>query len=83
MIWAFADARGKGFLYELAAILEDGIQRMYQEREEHFYYYITLYNEECRKCRRVAARAFSKGSTSTKRPQTGKPRSSYSAAVQF
>jgi pyruvate dehydrogenase E1 component len=85
MIWAFADARGKGFLmggtagrttlageglqhqdghsivlsstvptcatydpafaYELAVIIQDGIRRMYQEREDRFYY-ITLYNED-------------------------------------
>ncbi|MGC2164273.1 MAG: pyruvate dehydrogenase (acetyl-transferring), homodimeric type [Silvibacterium sp.] len=85
MIWAFADARGKGFLmggtagrttmlgeglqhqdghspvlastvptcltydpayvYELAAILQDGIRRMYQENEPVFYY-ITMYNED-------------------------------------
>jgi pyruvate dehydrogenase E1 component len=83
-IWAFADARGKGFLcggtagrttlageglqhqdghtvvhsstvptcvtydpafsYEIAIIVQDGIRRMYQEREDRFYY-ITLYNE--------------------------------------
>ena len=84
LIWAFADARGKGFLmggtagrttlageglqhqdghsivlastvptcamydsaygYELAVIIQDGIRRMYQEREDLFYY-LTLYNE--------------------------------------
>src|SRR5260221_1499028 len=85
MIWAFADARGKGFLmggtagrttlageglqhqdghsivlsstvptcatydpafaYELAVIIQDGIRRLYQEREDRFYY-IALYNED-------------------------------------
>jgi pyruvate dehydrogenase E1 component len=85
LIWAFADARGKGFLmggtagrttlsgeglqhqdghsvvlsstvptcatydpafaYELAVIIQDGIRRMYQEREDLFYY-ITIYNED-------------------------------------
>ena len=84
LIWAFADARGKGFLcggtagrttlageglqhqdghslvlastvptcvaydpayaYEIAVIVQDGIRRMYQEREDLFYY-LTLYNE--------------------------------------
>jgi len=84
LIWAFGDARGKGFLcggtagrttlsgeglqhqdghsivhastvpncitydpaysYEIAIIVQDGIRRMYQEREDVFYY-ITLYNE--------------------------------------
>jgi pyruvate dehydrogenase E1 component len=84
LVWAFADARGKGFLcggtagrttlageglqhqdghslvlastvptcaaydpaysYEIAAIVQDGIRRMYQEREDRFYY-LTLYNE--------------------------------------
>src|SRR5579872_3876021 len=84
LIWAFADARGKGFLmggtagrttlageglqhqdghslvlastvptcaaydpayaYEIAIIVRDGIRRMYQEREDRFYY-LTLYNE--------------------------------------
>jgi len=84
LIWAFADARGKGFLmggtagrttlsgeglqhqdghslvlastvptcaaydpayaYEIAVIVQDGIRRMYQERENRFYY-LTLYNE--------------------------------------
>jgi pyruvate dehydrogenase E1 component len=32
------------FAYELATILNDGIQRMYQKREDIFYY-LTLYNE--------------------------------------
>src|SRR5216684_3234371 len=85
LIWAFADARGKGFLmggtagrttlsgeglqhldghslvlsstvptcasydpayvYEIAAIVQDGIRRMYQEGEDLFYY-ITAYNED-------------------------------------
>jgi pyruvate dehydrogenase E1 component len=85
LIWAFADARGKGFLvggtagrttlmgeglqhqdghsivvssvvptcitydpayvYEMAVIIQDGIRRMYQEREDCFYY-ITAYNED-------------------------------------
>ncbi|HWX54967.1 MAG TPA: pyruvate dehydrogenase (acetyl-transferring), homodimeric type [Verrucomicrobiae bacterium] len=85
LIWAFADARGKGFLmggtagrttlngeglqhedghslvlsstvptcasydpayvYEIAVIVQDGIRRMYQEREDLFYY-LTLYNED-------------------------------------
>jgi pyruvate dehydrogenase E1 component len=84
LIWAFADARGKGFLcggtagrttlsgeglqhqdghsivlsstiptcctydpaysYEIAIIVQDGIRRMYQQREDRFYY-LTLYNE--------------------------------------
>jgi pyruvate dehydrogenase E1 component len=84
LIWAFADARGKGFLcggtagrttlageglqhqdghsivlastvptcatydpayaYEIAVIVRDGIRRMYQQREDLFYY-LTLYNE--------------------------------------
>jgi len=84
LVWAFADARGKGFLmggtagrttlsgeglqhqdghshvlasavptcaaydpayaYEIAAIVRDGIRRMYQEQEDLFYY-LTLYNE--------------------------------------
>ncbi|MCC6859620.1 MAG: pyruvate dehydrogenase (acetyl-transferring), homodimeric type [Bryobacterales bacterium] len=84
LIWAFADARGKGFLmggtagrttlageglqhqdghsillastvptctiydpafaYEIAVIVQDGIRRMYQEREDRFYY-LTMYNE--------------------------------------
>jgi len=84
LIWAFADARGKGFLmggtagrttlageglqhqdghsimlfsavptciiydpayaYEIAVIVQDGIRRMYQEREDCFYY-LTMYNE--------------------------------------
>jgi pyruvate dehydrogenase E1 component len=83
-VWAFADARGKGFLcgatagrttlngeglqhqdghslvlsstvptcasydpafaYEVAVIVQDGMRRMYQEKEDLFYY-ITLYNE--------------------------------------
>ena len=85
MIWAFADARGKGFLmagtagrttmlgeglqhqdghshilastvptcitydpafvYEMAVIIQDGIRRMYEAGEDHFYY-ITMYNED-------------------------------------
>ena len=84
LIWAFADARGKGFLlgatagrttlsaeglqhqdgqslvlattvptcasydpafvYEIAVIVQDGLRRMYQEKEDLFFY-ITLYNE--------------------------------------
>jgi len=83
-IWAFADARGKGFLlggtagrttlageglqhqdghslllastvptlaaydpcyaFEIAVIVREGIRRMYEEREDLFYY-LTLYNE--------------------------------------
>ena len=85
MMWAFADARGKGFLmagtagrttmtgeglqhqdghshllmsviptcvsydpafvYEMAVILQDGLKRMYEDREDVFYY-ITMYNED-------------------------------------
>ena len=85
LIWAFGDARGKGFLmggtagrttlageglqhcdghtlvmssvyptclsydpayaYEIAAILQDGLRRMYQNGEDIFYY-ITMYNED-------------------------------------
>ncbi len=84
-MWAFADARGRGFLmgatagrttltgeglqhddghthvqastvpnlraydpafaYELATIVRDGIVRMYGEKPEDVFYYITLYNE--------------------------------------
>jgi pyruvate dehydrogenase E1 component len=84
LIWAFADARGNGFLlgatagrttlageglqhqdghslvlastvptcasydpafvYEIVVIIQDGLRRMYQEKEDLFYY-ITLYNE--------------------------------------
>jgi pyruvate dehydrogenase E1 component len=85
LIWAFGDARGKGFLmggtagrttlsgeglqhqdghshvlasavptcasydpafaYETAVIVQDGLRRMYQEKEDRFYY-ITIYNED-------------------------------------
>jgi pyruvate dehydrogenase E1 component len=85
LVWAFADARGKGFMlggtagrttllgeglqhqdghspilfsavptcaiydpayvYEIAVIVQDGLRRMYQEREDRFYY-ITLYNQD-------------------------------------
>ena len=85
LIWAFADARGKGFLfggtagrttlmgeglqhqdghsivlssvvpacltydpafaYEVAVIIQDGIHRMYEERQPIFYY-VTVYNED-------------------------------------
>lgn len=84
LIWAFGDARGKGFLmggtagrttlageglqhqdghslllatsvptcasydpayvYEIAVIIQDGIHRMYEKKEDRFYY-ITMYNE--------------------------------------
>jgi pyruvate dehydrogenase E1 component len=84
LIWAFADARGKGFLvggtagrttllgeglqhddghshvlasvvptcrsydpayaYEIAVIVQDGLRRMYENNEDHFYY-LTVYNE--------------------------------------
>jgi pyruvate dehydrogenase E1 component len=84
LVWAFGDARGKGFLmgatagrttlageglqhqdghshvlmsviptcasydpayaYEIAVIMQDGIRRMYQEREDLFYY-LTISNE--------------------------------------
>ncbi len=33
------------FVYEIAVIVQDGIRRMYQEREDRFYY-ITAYNED-------------------------------------
>jgi pyruvate dehydrogenase E1 component len=85
LIWAFGDARGRGFLlgatagrttlqgeglqhddghspvlastvpnckvydpafaYELAVIIEDGLRRMYGDKPEDVFYYITLYNE--------------------------------------
>ena len=85
MAWAFADARGKGFMmggtagrttmlgeglqhqdghspvlsgtiptcitydpayvFELAVIVQDGLRRMYEDGEDHFYY-ITMYNED-------------------------------------
>ncbi|HWG49626.1 MAG TPA: pyruvate dehydrogenase (acetyl-transferring), homodimeric type [Candidatus Acidoferrales bacterium] len=85
LVWAFADARGKGFMmggtagrttllgeglqhqdghspllfsavptcaiydpayvYEIAVIVQDGLRRMYQEKEDRFYY-ITLYNQD-------------------------------------
>jgi pyruvate dehydrogenase E1 component len=85
LIWAFADARGKGFIcggtagrttlngeglqhqdghsivlsstvptcatydpafvYEVAVILQDGMRRMYENREDLFYY-IPLYNQD-------------------------------------
>ena len=84
-MWAFADARGRGFLmgatagrttltgeglqhddgqtqilastipniraydpafaYELAAVVRDGIERMYGPKPEDVFYYITIYNE--------------------------------------
>ena len=84
-MWAFADARGRGFLmgatagrttlageglqhddghthilastvpniraydpafaYELAAVVRDGIERMYGAKPEDVFYYVTLYNE--------------------------------------
>ena len=84
-IWAFGDARGRGFLmgatagrttlngeglqhddghsqilastvpnlraydpafaYELAAVVRDGIERMYGPKPEDVFYYVTLYNE--------------------------------------
>ncbi len=84
LIWAFADARGKGFLvggtagrttllgeglqhddghshvlssvvptcrsydpafaYEIAVIVQDGVRRMYENNEDHFYY-LTVCNE--------------------------------------
>ena len=84
-MWAFGDARGRGFLmgatagrttltgeglqhddghtqilastvpnlraydpafaYELAAVVRDGIERMYGPKPEDVFYYITLYNE--------------------------------------
>ena len=84
-MWAFGDARGRGFLmgatagrttltgeglqhddgqtqilastvpnlraydpafaYELAAVVRDGIERMYGAKPEDVFYYITLYNE--------------------------------------
>jgi pyruvate dehydrogenase E1 component len=34
-----------GFAYELAVIVREGIDRMYGERGEDVFYYITLYNE--------------------------------------
>jgi pyruvate dehydrogenase E1 component len=33
------------FAYELAVIIEDGMKRMYGEKPEDVFYYITLYNE--------------------------------------
>ena len=34
-----------GFAYELAVIVREGIDRMYGERDEDVFYYITIYNE--------------------------------------
>ena len=34
-----------GFAYELAVIVREGIDRMYGERNEDVFYYITIYNE--------------------------------------
>ncbi|MGH9568491.1 MAG: transketolase-like TK C-terminal-containing protein, partial [Candidatus Angelobacter sp.] len=85
LVWAFGDARGKGFMmggtggrttllgeglqhqdghspllasayptcasydpayvYEIAVIVQDGLRRMYQEKEDRFYY-LMLYNED-------------------------------------
>jgi len=87
-IWAFGDARGRGFMmgatagrttltgeglqhddghshvlastvpnvvaydpafaYELAIVVREGIDRMYGERAEDVFYYVTLYNENWR-----------------------------------
>ena len=33
------------FAYEVAVIIQDGIERMYGEKQENIYYYITLMNE--------------------------------------
>ncbi|HSM85337.1 MAG TPA: pyruvate dehydrogenase (acetyl-transferring), homodimeric type, partial [Candidatus Limnocylindrales bacterium] len=33
------------YVYEIAVIVQDGLRRMYQEKEDRFYY-ITLYNED-------------------------------------
>jgi pyruvate dehydrogenase E1 component len=33
------------YVYELAVIVQDGLRRMYEEGEDHFYY-ITMYNED-------------------------------------
>jgi pyruvate dehydrogenase E1 component len=33
------------YVYELAVIVQDGLHRMYEEGEDHFYY-ITMYNED-------------------------------------
>src|SRR5581483_6184695 len=33
------------FHYEIATIIRDGLQRMYGEKKEAIYYYLTLYNE--------------------------------------
>ena len=85
LVWAFGDARGRGFLlgatagrttltgeglqhcdghshvlastvpncraydpafaYEVAVLVRDGIERMYGEKPEDVFYYLTLYNE--------------------------------------
>jgi pyruvate dehydrogenase E1 component len=33
------------FAYEVAVIIEDGLRRMYGDKPEDVFYYITLYNE--------------------------------------
>lgn len=33
------------YVYELAVIIQDGLRRMYEKEEDHFYY-ITMYNED-------------------------------------
>jgi len=58
MCWAAADQKSRGFLvgpscvsydptygYEVAVIVQDGINRMYGEAQEDIYYYLTTLNE--------------------------------------
>ena len=50
------------FAYEVAAIVADGLRRMYAEGEE-FFYYLTLYNEnyhDAGRCPKAPKKAFSK-----------------------
>src|SRR4029078_11839577 len=43
--WHNCGASARAHHYELATIIRDGIQRMYGEKKEPIFYYITLYNE--------------------------------------
>ena len=117
-IWAFGDARGRGFLmgatagrttltgeglqhddghsqilastvpnmraydpafaYELAAIVRDGIERMYGPKPEDVFYYVTLYNENYAQPPRpdgvTTSRSCAASTGSPRRPSSGATR---------
>jgi pyruvate dehydrogenase E1 component len=74
------------YAFELAVIIQDGIRRMYTEREDRFYYIRVTTRITCsRRCprARASARVSSRAFTCTARRRTVRQWRSCSGAVRF